>query len=174
MIIRALAKETNALVFDLTPEFVRERYTEKSELTRLIWSVIICAKNYQPSIIMVDEFESIFSTVKKKKDAIPSFGPKMKKIIVDMKKNKLWAKTDRIAVVGCSSRPYDASMKEMKKLFDKKIYFPYPNYATRKLLIKHFMEARLGKQLDTFPYDTFANTTEGFTAGSVIFSLNVV
>lgn len=112
MIIRALAKETNALVFDLTPEFVRERYTEKSELTRLIWSVIICAKSFQPSIIMVDEFESIFSTVKsKKKDAIPSFGPKMKKIIVDMKKNKLWAKTDRIAVIGCSNKPYEASLK---------------------------------------------------------------
>jgi hypothetical protein len=56
----------------------------------------------------------------------------MKKIIVDMKKNKLWAKTDRISVVACTNKPFEASLKDMKKMFDKKIYFPYPNYATRK------------------------------------------
>ncbi len=89
---------------------------------------------------MIDEFETIFSGVKsKKKDAIPSFGPKLKKAITDMKKNKLWAKTDRIAVIGCTNRPYEASLKEMKKMFDKKIFFPYPNYATRKLLIQDFV-----------------------------------
>jgi len=63
----------------------------------------------------------------------------MKKIIVDMKKNKLWSKTDRISVVACTNRPFDASLKDMKKMFDKKIYFPYPNYATRKQLIRHFI-----------------------------------
>lgn len=64
----------------------------------------------------------------------------MKKTIVDLKKNKLWTKVDRVAVIGCTNRPYDASLKEMKKMFDKKIYFPYPNYATRKLLIQKFVE----------------------------------
>ena len=90
---------------------------------------------------MIDEFDTIFSGVKGKKGGgSSSFGPKMKKIITDMKKNKLWTKQDRIAVVGCTSKPYDASLKDMKKMFDKKIYFPYPNYASRKLLIKHFIE----------------------------------
>lgn len=56
-----------------------------------------------------------------------------------MKKNKLWSKTDRISVVACTNRPFDASLKDMKKMFDKKIYFPYPNYATRKQLIRHFI-----------------------------------
>lgn len=86
-----------------------------------------------------------------------------------MKKNKLWAKTDRIAVIACTNRPYDASIKEMKKMFDKKIYFPYPNYATRKLLIQDFIETKLKHPLpaNEFPYDTFANVTDGFTAGSV-------
>jgi SpoVK/Ycf46/Vps4 family AAA+-type ATPase len=60
----------------------------------------------------------------------------MKKILADLKKNKLWSKSDRVAVVACTNKPYDASMKECKKLFDKKIYFPFPNYATRKQLAK--------------------------------------
>lgn len=57
-----------------------------------------------------------------------------------MKKNKLWTKTDRISVIACTNKPFDASLKDMKKMFDKKIYFPYPNYATRKQLIKQLIQ----------------------------------
>lgn len=68
----------------------------------------------------------------KKKDGGSSFAPKMKKIIADLKKNKLWTKNDRISVIACTNKPYDATLKDCKKLFDKKIYFPFPNYPTRK------------------------------------------
>jgi ATP-dependent 26S proteasome regulatory subunit len=128
-------------VFDLTPESVKERYSEKSELVKLLWSIIICAKEFQPSIIMINDFDTIFSGVKtKKKESGSSFAPKMKKIIADMKKNKLWTKSDRIALIACTNKPYDATLKDCKKLFDKKIYFPFPNYATRKHIIRHFIE----------------------------------
>jgi hypothetical protein len=63
----------------------------------------------------------------------------MKKTILDLKKNKLWDKTDRISVIANSNKPYDASTKDFKKLFDKKIYFPYPNYPTRKLMLQTFI-----------------------------------
>lgn len=98
----------------------------------------------------------------------------MKKPINDMKKNKLWTKEDRIAVIAHSSKPYDGSMKEFKKVFDKKIYFPYPNYSTRKLMLQNFIEKKLERPLPSFQYNTLAHSTEGFTAGSVIFILFLV
>lgn len=110
-------------------------------------------------------------------DPAGNFGPKLKKTILDLKKNKLWSKTDRIAVIGCSNKPYDASLKDMKKLFDKKIYFPYPNYACRKLMLQTFIEKKVGKTLLNFSYNTLAHTTEGFTASSVhifLFSISNV
>lgn len=63
----------------------------------------------------------------------------MKKALTQMKKNKLWTKTDRITVIACSNKPYDGNMKASKKMFDKKIYFPYPNYATRKLIFQKIL-----------------------------------
>lgn len=36
---------------------------------------------------------------------------RMKKIIADLKKNKLWTKSDRIAVIACTNKPYDAALK---------------------------------------------------------------
>ncbi len=83
----------------------------------------------------------------------------MKKIITDLKKNKLWSKNDRISVIACTNKPYDATIKDCKKIFDKKIYFPFPNYATRKQLAKHMIESKVGKPLPDFPYETFAHVS---------------
>jgi ATP-dependent 26S proteasome regulatory subunit len=107
----------------------------------------------------------------KKKEGAALFGPKMKKIVGDLKKNKLWSKNDRISVICCTNKPYDATLKDCKKLFDKKIYFPFPNYATRKQLARHMIEGKARRQIADFPYETFAHVTEGFTAGSVLFVL---
>lgn len=169
LLTRGLQKETKALVLDITPDNVKSEYSDKSELTKLIWSVMICAKHFQPAIVIVEDFESIFPAGgKKKKSEGSSFGAKLKKPILDMKKNKLWDKNDRISVIGFSNKPYDGSIKDMKKLFDKKIYFPYPNYSARKLMLQTFIERKVGSPQDSICYNSLANCTEGFTAGSVI------
>lgn len=56
LLTRALQKETKSLVFDITPNNIKNEYSEKSELTKLIWSVIICAKHFQPAIILIEDF----------------------------------------------------------------------------------------------------------------------
>ena len=159
MCVRSLQSQTNSIVFDLTPDNVKERYSEKSELMKLLWSVIICAKEYQPAIILIDDFEQIFSGVKGKKRDVNPVALRMKKIVTDMKRNKLWSKTDRIAIIACSHKPYDATMKDCKKLFDKKIYFPFPNYAPRKLLAQKLIEDKVGRKVNDFPYETLAHVT---------------
>ena len=133
--------------------------------------VILLAKQFQPSIVMFDDFEQIFASTKKKKGVASSFGPKMKKSVVDMKKNKYWDKNDQIAVIGCSFKPYEASVKDYVKLFDKKFYFPYPDYATRKLILETLIKERMGKLPTYLNYNTLAHVTEGFTAGSVTIDL---
>lgn len=132
-------------MFDLTPSNLEERF-DKNALKKLFWMVMIAAKEFQPSIVLFDDFEQIFSTTKKKKkEAGSNFAPKLKKPVVMLKKNnKLWSKNDQIAVIACSNKPYEASTKELKKLFDRKYYFPYPNYATRKLIFQQFAETKLG------------------------------
>lgn len=134
---------------------------------KLLWSVVICAKEYQPAIILIDDFETIFSGVKTKKKDVNPIAPRMKKILIDMKRNKLWTKSDRIAVIACSHKPFDSTMKDCKKMFDKKLYFPFPNYTSRKMLAQTLIEQKVGHQVHDFPYETIAHVSEGFTAGSV-------
>lgn len=108
---------------------------------------------------MIDDFEQIFSGVKGKKKDVNPVAVRMKKIISDMKRNKLWSKNDRIAVIACSHKPFDSTIKDCKKLFDKKIYFPFPNYSTRKMLVKTLIEQKIGKPLNDFPYETLAHVS---------------
>lgn len=42
--------------------------------------------------------------------------------------------------IACTNKPFESSTRDLKLFFDKKFYFPYPNYATRKLLFQKFVE----------------------------------
>jgi len=61
--------------------------------------------------------------------------------------------------------------KFIKPFAQKKFYFPFPNYATRKALFEHFMEKKGAKLPDNFPVTTVAHVTEGYTGGNVLIIL---
>lgn len=68
--------------------------------------------------------------------------------------------------IGCTNKPFDCSSRDIKVFFDKKFYFPCPNYATRKLLFKNFVEQQ-GFHLNIdFPVSTIAHISEGYSSGS--------
>lgn len=58
-------------------------------------------------------------------------------------------------------------MKEIKAFYDKKFYFPFPNYPTRKLLFKKIMLQKGISLPDGFSLSTIAHISEGYSAGSV-------
>jgi hypothetical protein len=73
-----------------------------------------------------------------KKKSDPGAPSRMKKAILAWKK-KL-PQSDRILILGCSSEPYEATKKDMKTMFDQAIYFPFPDYSTRRLMWREFIE----------------------------------
>ena len=60
----------------------------------------------------------------------------MRKTLLEFKKKKFCEVTDRIAFIGCTNKPWDGNTKELKNFFEKKFYFPFPNYSTRLMLFK--------------------------------------
>ena len=100
-----------------------------------------CAKKYQPAIIYIDEVEKIFKAKKKKKkksDGGRNY-TKLKKPLLKFKKAKYLKKEDRVVVISCSSSPWLVNSKSIKKFVEKKCYFPYPNYGTRKLIFEQMI-----------------------------------
>jgi IQ and AAA domain-containing protein len=89
----------------------------------------------------------------------------MKKAIIAWKK-KLPQK-DRILIIGCSSEPHEATKKDMRTIWDQAIYFPFPDYSTRRLLWKEFIEKNKGTLTQGFPLSTLAHISMAYSAGSI-------
>ena len=135
--------------------------------------VMLAAKEYQPSVIYIDEVEKVFPGGKKgKKKKKRSKGSDMqnpKRIAKALNKwrGKFINDDTRITIIGCTSEPQEGSRADFKKNFDRAIYFPFPDYATRRLMWKTFIEKNEGKISADFPLSTLAHISLGYSAGSI-------
>jgi len=174
MVVNAIAHETNSIVLDLSPNFIDGKYVgDKKRDNEMVATVMLVAKEYQPAIIYIDEAERVWPAKKKgkKKKAggagkntnMPS---RIKKTLAKWKAKFLNDKT-RITIIGCTSEPDNGSKKDFKKFFDKAIYFPFPDYSTRRLMWKTFIEERGGMIKPEFPLSTLAHISHGYSAGSI-------
>ena len=173
MMVRSLCYETSSLLLDLSPHATMGKYTERKGEELLVASCFRVAQEYQPAIIYIDECELVFPTKKKgkKKGAKKKKGgandpSRIKKAITTYKKTFM-NKDMRIMIVGCTSNPAEASTAELKAFFDKRIYFPYPNYPTRLMMWNHFIKKHQGKFTPQFPISTLTHISEGYPAGSI-------
>ena len=114
LIVRAITSETNSIFFDLSPVNIEGKYTGKKEEEKLIASVMVTAKEYQPSIIYIDECQKVWpgkakkgkkgKGAKKKKASDPSNPARIKKAIKKWRDKFIDDKT-RIVIIGCTSEP---------------------------------------------------------------------
>ena len=143
----------------------------------MIASVMVAAKEYQPSIIYIDEVDKVFPAKKKSKSSSRFSGKQRKKYDdknpARIKKVVGWWRTKyiddktRVTIIGCTSEPEEGSKKEFKKFFDRTIYFPFPDYSTRRLMWKNFIEMNQGEVRPEFPLSTLAHISAGYSAGSI-------
>lgn len=82
-------------------------------------------------------------------------------------KNKFITDSTRITIIGCTAEPEEGSKKEFKKFFDKTIYFPFPDYTTRRLMWDNFIKKCGGRLKNDFPLSTLAHISVGYSAGSI-------
>lgn len=170
LMVQALANECDAIVLDISPMNIEGKYMDKESTKKLIAMTFVVAKNFQPAIIYIDECELVHPGGKKKKGAAGpgASGSRIKKLLTDYKNKFLQPKEDRVVIIGCTYKPYDLNMKESKNFYDKKFFFPFPNYGTRKKLFKALIEKKGLSLPDNFSLSTLAHITEGYSAGSVL------
>lgn len=126
-----------------------------------------CAKEYQPSIILLEDVEHFFpKKTKSKKMPLLNLCQKFKKDLVNLT-NKFLLPEDKVIIIGLATQPYYANQVDMKKYFNKSLYFPFPNYLTRQKLFEHFVKQSKFHLSSDFDVENFLNSTEGYPAGSI-------
>lgn len=169
--MRAVVHETNSIFFDLSPINIEAKYISKADSDKLIASVMVTAAEYQPSVIYIDECEKVFAAKKKGKKKKKKTGAdrqapsRIKKTLGKWKAKYLGDK--RITIIGCTSEPESGSKKDFKKFFKRALYFPFPEYTTRRLMWRNFIELYRGEIRTDFPLSTLAHISAGYSAGSI-------
>lgn len=113
-IVQAITNQTGALLINLSPDRIPEKYlTEKHGTTKLIHMAFSVAKDpkFSPVVIYLDECDIYFQSSKKKKKANAAL--KLQKDLL-IYKNQCLGTNDRVLVIGCSRRPWEAELKTLK------------------------------------------------------------
>lgn len=172
LMLRAIANEARCMVFDISGYNVADRFPVKKSFQQMLVTTFAVAIQFQPSIIFIDEVEQYFPAKlkKPKKGEMPRpvIGrcSKFRKDLTAQVKKHL-RHTDRVLVVGMTSRPKFCNLKETEKFFKQKFYFPYPDYSARQTIFKHLVERQGVKLTDAFKLSMFGHITEGVTPGSM-------
>ena len=164
LMIKAIKKATNALLFDLSADIVAEKYLDKVSISKMMYQVFKAAKEFQPAIILIDGVEHYFpkKNLKKNKHLVGKCAKFKKDLLNHI--NKHLSLEDKVIVIGCTSNPGLVNTPDLKKVFYKKYYFPFPDYSSRLLIINKLLEKYGIDSNSGFPADLLAFHTEGYTA----------
>ena len=165
LVVNSLATECNCLVFDLSYNNIHDQCLTSQEYRKIMGATVVLARKMQPSIVMIDEAEKFLTP--RKKIYLTGISKRYRKMIHDIRKNDYWDEKDRITVIASTNKPNQCSTKLVKSIFDETLYFPFPDYPTRSLLVQHFFRAKVGTKCQQFPLGLIAQISEGYTAGGV-------
>jgi SpoVK/Ycf46/Vps4 family AAA+-type ATPase len=110
-------------------------YTEKGGVSKMINTVFKVAKLKAPSVIYINGAEMFMAKKVPKEDTTDP--KRIKKEII--KYVKALKPSDRVLVIGVSSKPWDAEAKQMNSFYEKVILIPKPDYGTRYSLYWSFI-----------------------------------
>ncbi|KAF4688653.1 hypothetical protein FOZ60_002518 [Perkinsus olseni] len=193
LLARIIATEAGATFIDISPKKIEGKYTQpKVGPALLIYKAFLVAQDNAPAVIYCDEIDQVFQAVKKGKkkgkaaastaegadEASQNEPPSRikKDFIAAIKQIKTGPDStdqDRIVFIGCTSNPFGESVdtKELLAAFDEKVWISTPDFGTRIILWRSFMEEKgVPSQVTTsgsLNLTSLAHLSEGYTTRSI-------
>jgi IQ and AAA domain-containing protein len=145
LMVEAVAHELGGLVIHLTPEKLRGLFPGKSGPTKLVHLVMTVARDpsFQPVVVYMDGCEQFFAGGGGKKSKGDKDGPGRFKKDLLLYKNQALETSHRVIIIGTSKAPENGDLKDLKNFFDRFLYFPYPDYSSRVLIWRHYIEEQI-------------------------------
>ncbi|QHS76659.1 putative AAA family ATPase YTA6 [Saccharomyces paradoxus] len=173
MIAKAVATESNSTFFSVSASSLLSKYLGESE--KLIRALFYMAKKLSPSIIFIDEIDSML-TARSDNENESSRRIKTELLIQWSSLSAATAQSEdrnnmldsRVLVLGATNLPW-AIDDAARRRFSRKLYIPLPDYETRLYHLKRLM-AKQKNSLQDLDYELITEMTEGFS-GSDLTSL---
>ncbi|CAK6434212.1 unnamed protein product [Pipistrellus nathusii] len=172
MLVNAVCTETGANLFDLSPANLQGKYPGKAGVQMLVHMVFKVARLLQPSVIWIGNAEKNFykKVPKEEKEMDP------KRIKKDLTKAlRLLSPGDRVMLIGTTSQPQLAEIKGLCRTYERILFMPRPDYASRYVVWKRMLHAqRVLVTQSSLDISALARVSDGYTPGHIFQAIQSV
>lgn len=160
LLARAIATECSATFFNISAASLTSKYVGDGEkLVRALFSV---ARKMQPSIIFIDEIDSLLS---ERNSSEHEASRRLKTEFLVEFDGLGSQENDRIVVLGATNRPQELDEAALRR-FTKRVYVTLPDLGTREHLIQSLL-AKQGCQLPADIVRSLAVYTDGYSGSDL-------
>lgn len=161
MIVKAVAHESQCSLFSCGPSSLTSKWLGESE--KLLRTLFQVAGAYAPSIIFVDEIDSLLSKRKENEhEASRRFKTEFMIQMDGIKNNS----SNGVLVIGCTNCPWDIDDAIIRR-FQRRIYIPLPDVDTRKAVLQSILNKCKPHSLSKQQLIQLVNITEGYSCSDL-------
>eukprot|EP01119_Soliformovum_irregulare_P000043 TRINITY_DN10035_c0_g1_i2.p1 TRINITY_DN10035_c0_g1~~TRINITY_DN10035_c0_g1_i2.p1 ORF type:complete len:555 (-),score=141.32 TRINITY_DN10035_c0_g1_i2:219-1862(-) len=160
MIAKAVATESKATFFSISASSLTSKWVGESE--KLVRALFAIARYMQPSLIFIDEIDSLLSERSSKEQ---DSSRRLKTEFLIQFDGVGTNSDDRIIVMGATNRPEEIDEAARRRLV-KRIYVPLPSEETRSGMIEHLLSNQ-EHNLTSRQVATLAKRTEGYSGSDL-------
>ncbi|XP_037047084.1 spastin isoform X2 [Bradysia coprophila] len=161
LLARAVATECSATFFNISAASLTSKYVGDGE--KLVRALFAIAREMQPSIIFIDEVDSLLS---ERSSSEHEASRRLKtEFLVEFDGLPSNPESDRVVVLAATNRPQELDEAALRR-FPKRVYVSLPDLNTRELLLKRLL-AKQGSPLSADAAKRLAVCTEGYSGSDL-------
>ncbi|KAJ7951013.1 spastin [Quillaja saponaria] len=160
MLAKAVASESEATFFNVSAASLTSKWVGEGE--KLVRTLFMIAISRQPSVIFIDEIDSIMSTrLASENDA----SRRLKSEFLIQFDGVTSNPDDIVIVIGATNKPQELDDAVLRRLV-KRIYVPLPDDNVRRLLLKHKLKGQ-AFSLPSRDLERLVKETEGYSGSDL-------
>lgn len=160
MLAKAVASESEATFFNVSASSLTSKWVGEAE--KLVRTLFMVAISRQPSVIFMDEIDSIMSTrLANEHDA----SRRLKSEFLIQFDGVTSNPNDLVIVIGATNKPQELDDAVLRRLV-KRVYIPLPDLTARRLLLRHKLKGQ-AFSLPSGDLERLARETEGYSGSDL-------
>ncbi|KAF8732734.1 hypothetical protein HU200_015069 [Digitaria exilis] len=160
MLAKAVASESEATFFNVSASSLTSKWVGEAE--KLVRTLFMVAIERQPSVIFMDEIDSVMSTrLANENDSSRRLKSEFLIQFDGVSSNP----DDLVIVIGATNKPQELDDAVLRRLV-KRIYVPLPDPNVRRLLLKNQLKGQAFK-LSNYDFERLAVETEGYSGSDL-------
>ncbi|KRF83798.1 spastin isoform X2 [Drosophila virilis] len=161
LLARAVATECSATFLNISAASLTSKYVGDGE--KLVRALFAVARHMQPSIIFIDEVDSLLS--ERSSNEHEASRRLKTEFLVEFDGLPGNPEGDRIVVLAATNRPQELDEAALRR-FTKRVYVSLPGVQTRELLLSRLLQKQ-GSPLDTEALARLAKITDGYSGSDL-------